>query len=294
MQSFLDRHRAEIAGVLSGFDRLRFAGTFRSMSFLKGFDRFLGAHGVLYKDFSKFVQRVSDRVKAHAQAYAERHQRPLIYLESSSTSKEDLAKRIAARDGIEQGLVCVLSCVEPCRTFALNRNRQTKRLELAQAQRKCLHLYFYYLDREFGLMHVRLQTWLPLTMHVCLNGREYLARRLKRAGIGHEQRDNCFTRIDDLPRAQAMLDDLEKRDWNAFLNALARRLNPWLNGKDSLDTRGYYWTLRESEYATDVMFRSSQELARVYPDLVHHAITHFDCKNVLKFLGRGGNGRFYG
>jgi hypothetical protein len=294
MQSFLDRHRAEIVGVLSGFDRLRFAGIFRSMSFLKGFDRFLGAHGVLYKDFGKFVQSVSARVKAHAQAYAERSGRPLIYLESSSASKEDVAKRIAARDGIEQGLVCVLSCIEPCRTFSINRNRKTKHLELAQTQRKCLHLYFYYLDREFGLMHVRLQTWLPLTMHVCLNGREYLARRLKRAGIGHEQRDNCFTRIDDLPRAQQMLNDLEKRDWTAFLNALARRVNPWLTGKDTLDTRGYYWTLRECEYATDVMFRRSQDLAKVYPTLVRHAVEHFDCKDVLKFLGRGGNGRFQG
>jgi hypothetical protein len=294
MQSFLERHQAGIVGVLSGFDRIRFAGTFRSMSYLQGFDKFLGAVGVLYKDFGKFVERVSDRVKAHARAYAERHGRPVVYLESSNTSKEDLARRIAARDGIQQGLICVLSCVEPCQTYALRRNRETKHLEIMSAQRKCLHLYFYFLDREFGLMHVRLQTWLPLTMHVCLNGREYLARRLTRAGVGYEQRDNCFTRIDDLPRAQQMLDDLEKRDWAGFLNALARRLNPWVGGKDTLDVRGYYWTIRESELATDVMFRSPQALARVYPALVGHAVKHFHCKDVLKFLGRGGNGRFHG
>ena len=60
--------------------------------------------------------------------------------------------------------------------------------------------YFYYVDRQFGLMHVRLQTWLPFTMQICINGREYLARRMDKAGISYERRENCFTRIDDLQK----------------------------------------------------------------------------------------------
>jgi hypothetical protein len=294
VQAFVQRHQADIVGVLSGFDRVRFGGTLHSLDYLQGFDAFLGAHHVLLKDYGAFVERISDRVKAHAKDFAERHERPLLYLESSSTSKEDTARGIAERDGITKGLICVLSCVEPCRTYSVRKNPQTKHLELYATQRKCLFFYFYFLDREFGLMHVRLQTWLPMPIYVCLNGREYLARRLTKAGIGYEQRDNCFTRIDDIPRAQQMLDDLEKRDWAAFLGALARRLNPWLAGPRPLDTRGYYWTIRESEYATDVMFASSKALARVYPALVRHVVDHFSCRDVLRFLGRGGNGRFYG
>jgi len=294
MQRFLQRHQAEMIGVLSGFDRVLFRGTLRSLEYLRGFDAFLGAQGVLYKDFGQFVERLSDCVKAHARAFAERHARPLIYLQSAAVSKEDVARRIAERDGIGQGLVCVLSCVEPCQTYALRKNRETKHLEVVPAQRKCLFLYFYFLDREFGLMHVRLQTWLPMPMQVCLNGREYLARRLDRAGIGYEQRENCFTRIDDVPRAQQMLNDLERRNWTAFLNAFARRLNPWMGGKNPLDLRGYYWTIRESEYATDVMFASPKALASVYPALVRHAIEHFSCHDVLRFLGRRTNCRFSG
>jgi hypothetical protein len=294
VQAFLERHQSRIVGVLSGFDRMRFGGTLRSLDYLQGFDKFLGAMGVLYKDFGKFVERVSDRVKDHARAFAERYGRPLVYLESSSVSKEEMACQIAERDGITRGLVCVLSCVEPCRTYSIRRNRQTKHLELTPARRKCLFLYFYFLDREFGLMHVRLQTWLPLPMQLCVNGREYLARRLARAGIGYEQRDNCFTRIDDLPRAQQMIDDLETRNWVGFLDAFARRLNPWLSGKHPLDTRGYYWTLQESEYATDVMFTSRHALARIYPKLVRHVVEQFSCRDMLRFLGRGGNGRFHG
>lgn len=73
---------------------------------------------------------------------------------------------------------------------------------LRKLPRQCLHIYFYFMDREFGLTYVRLQTWLPMDIQIGLNGREYLARRLDKAGIGYEKKDNCFIRIDDIPRAQ--------------------------------------------------------------------------------------------
>lgn len=50
--------------------------------------------------------------------------RPLQYLASSSLSKEDVAREIAERDGITQGLVCVLTAVEPCQTFTVGPNRE--------------------------------------------------------------------------------------------------------------------------------------------------------------------------
>ena len=294
MQRFLDRHAGSVVGVLSGFDRVLFRGTLRSISYRDGMDRFLSAHCVLYKDFSTFVQRVSERVKKHARDYCEKQGRPFVYVSSSTARKETIARRIADEDRVKQGLVCVLSCVEPCQTFSVRRDRRGKRLELVSATRKCLYLYFYFIDREFGLMHIRLQTWLPMSIQVCLNGREYLARRLDRAGIGYCKEDNCFTHIDDLTKAQEMLDALTGRNWVHFLNALARRVNPWLGRQAGLDLHPYYWTVRESEYATDVMFTDPAALARVYPALVDHALRHFSCQDALRFLGRRTNSRFNG
>jgi hypothetical protein len=119
-------------------------------------------------------------------------------------------RELMERDGVEKGLICVLSCVEPCRSFSVHRNRQKYELELVAGERKCLHVYFYFLDPHFGLMHIRLQTWLPLTMQVCINRREWLARQMQRAGIAYEQKDNCFTMIADLARAQALMDRLAR------------------------------------------------------------------------------------
>jgi hypothetical protein len=291
METFLQRHAEDVIGVLGGFDRLLFRGTLRSISYGDGLDRFLGAVGVKYRDFGAFAEGLSEQIKDHAAALARAEGRPFLYVYSSDQSKEDLARSIAQRDGIEEGLICVLRRVEPCMSFSIKRT-SAKGFGFVAQERKCLHLYFYYLDREFGLMHVRLATWLPFGIQVCLNGREYLARQMTRAGIGFEQRDNCFTRIDDLPRAQAMMDELVTRKWDRFLNAYARRINPLPR---KLKQHDYYWSIRESEYATDVMFEDAAALAKLYPALVDHAIKQFRCHDVLRFLGRRTSpGRFVG
>lgn len=67
-----------------------------------------------------------------------------------------------------------------------------------------MHLDFDVLDPQFGLRHLRLQRWVPLSIHVCLYGRDWLANPWTRAGIGFDQRDNCFVDVDDIAGAQRL------------------------------------------------------------------------------------------
>jgi hypothetical protein len=174
--------------------------------------------------------------------------------------------------------------VEPCQAFDLYRNREQKRLQLVSRQRKCRFFYFYFIDREFGLMHVRLQSWIPFGVQVCLNGRSYLARQMKREGIPFVQKDNTFAAIADVKRAQALLDRLSKRDWSKTLNRWGDRANPLLEWLGFAGPFGYYWSIRQSEVATDVMFRDAQSLREVYASLCRHAIEHFHSRDVMRFL----------
>jgi hypothetical protein len=75
--------------------------------------------------------------------------------------------------------------------------------------RKCSHLYFYYEHARFGFMQLRLQTWFPFQMNLCLNGRHWLARQLDRAGNrgdfvlnGLRNRDLCRATITALLAAR--------------------------------------------------------------------------------------------
>ena len=294
MERFLERHQNRIVGVLSGPDRVLFRGTLLSISHLDGMAMFLSSQRVLYKDFKPYAQRLSDGIIAQAQAIAEEADRPLRYIESARVSKEDLARQIMERDGITNGLICVLTCVEPCQTYAIRRNRASRHLDLVSHEGKCLHVYFYLVDREFGFMHIRLQTWFPFSIQVCVNGREWLAGQLDRAGIGYEKQDNCFVRIDDFRRAQGLFDRFQERRWFKTLDALARRVNPWLDPKARPQLHSYYWTIRQDEYATDIVFKDASALAEIYPRLVHHAIRNFASRDIMRFLGRRTNRRFNG
>jgi len=66
-----------------------------------------------------FLLEQAERRKAHALDLCTRPDWPYECL-GQVTSKEELARNIAGREGITEGLVCVLSVVEPCRTFSLD------------------------------------------------------------------------------------------------------------------------------------------------------------------------------
>lgn len=161
-------------------------------------------------------------------------------------------------------------------------------------ERKCAHLYFYYADHDFGLFHIRRQTWFPFTLQVCVNGREWLGQQLTRLAVEHTRVDNCVTAVADVGRAQRVLDQLSTRRWARLLRQLAERVNPLVRRGTGLSLRSYYWSLQESEVATDVLFRTPADLAAVYPALARHAIEAFGSQDVLRFLGRRMGGRSVG
>lgn len=286
MNEFIERHRDSVIGSLNGFDRVRIRGTLRWLCYPDGLAKHLSKVRVLLKDFKDYVQGFTDRVRAGLEALARTTGRPLEYLASPAVSKEDRARHIAERDGIAQGLICVLTAVEPCRSFEVRGNRGTRQLELRSAVRKCLHYYTYWLDPEWGFYHARVQTWLPLTIHVCLNGREWLARQMDRAGIAYLRRENCFPWVADQAAAQRLLDRQFRVDWQRALNRRLPQFHPAAPELFPGCPTGYYWSIDESEWASDVMFRSAADLARLYPHLIRHATAHLGSREVLRFLGR--------
>jgi hypothetical protein len=294
MERFLERHKDAVFGILSGFDRVLFRGTLRSINYGKGMEIFLSSMKVLFKNFSRYAQGLSKELVANAEGYALQAGRPFIYMQSSRASKEELVKEMIERDDLKEGLVCVLRCVEPCRTWTVRGDRASKHLGLRKEERKCLFLYFYFLDPQFGLLHVRLQSWFPFDIQVCLNGREYLARQMSREKIDYAKVDNCFTRIENLKRAQVLLDRLETYPWIGFLNRFVKIVNPLMTPKAGLNLKGYYWSIRQCEYASDVMFHDSAGLSAIYPTLTNHAINSFGSDDVLRFLGQRTNSRFMG
>jgi hypothetical protein len=279
------RYGDSITAVLSGFDRLRLRGTLRHLFQPTVMEAYLNACRVLIKDFGKFALGLTERIKAAAYASAQQAGRPFEYLPSSQTSKEELARKIARRDGVTSGLIAIFSALENCLSYSVRGNRQTKHIHLVLEPRKCLHLYHYFFHEELGLCHVRVQTWFPFTVDICLNGRDRLACQMDKAGLAYRQRDNCFVWVEDAARAQALLDQQQRTNWCQLLGRLLDQAHPLHQEICRPIAQTYYWTASSSEYATDLLFRNGASLAGLYPRLVHHALRTFASPDVMRFLG---------
>ena len=286
MNQFLAKHAGSVIGTLSGFDRLVFTGTLRHLAYPAGLKLWLWAASVLLKDFAAHAEAMTRRLKEASEALARRTGRPVLFVRSATASKEAIARKIASEDGIETGLICILTAVEPCWSFQIRRGRDEKRLFLEPATRKCLFLYHYQIHSLFGFMHARIQTWAPFRIQICLNGREWLARSMDKAGLGYVRRENCFTWLEDPDKAQRLMNRQVQAAWPDLLNAVAHQLNPAHEEMFRDFPVQYYWSAHQTEWATDILFRDARTLAGLYPKLVHHGLTTFLSPDVMRFLGR--------
>ena len=288
MQDFIERNKTKIKGVLSCFDRMIFRG-YLPLQHGAAMAAFLNQPHVQYDKLKDFLTQTAETLKAHAKRLADEASRPYEHLRKK-IRMERKAREIAARDRIQQGLVCVFTTVEPCRSFSFRFTRNNP--FVATARRQCLHVYYYFIDPKFGLIHIKIQTWFPMTIQVYVNGQEWLARKLTEEGIGFTMLDNVFVDIEEPVRAQHLADRLQSLDWPAILDCYARRVNPLLD--NLLRNQNYYWVTAQSEYATDVRFTSRKALEALYPRLLSHGMLCFGAKEVMSFLGRKLVGQFRG
>jgi hypothetical protein len=83
---------------------------------------------------------------------------------------------------------------------------------------------------------------------------------------------------------QRFSDRFSSLDWPRLLENYAKLVNPLK--KDLLRSMDYYWVTTQSEYSTDILFKSPAQLSELYPRLLSHSTLCFGAKDVMSFLGR--------
>lgn len=122
MGAFEDVHRSRILGSLAMFDRMIFRGHLTRLYNPGAMRALLWTQGYPLKEFSRYAQAATEKITLNAKRIAEEAGRPYIYLENMRTrrpaqTKEEIARSIVERDGVTEGLICVLSVVESCWSF---------------------------------------------------------------------------------------------------------------------------------------------------------------------------------
>jgi len=293
MNTILEQFQDKINGTFSFFDRMIIKGHIRQFFSPSGKKHFLSYNNVLLMDFSAYAEQVTSSLVSHVETFTASSGRPLVYLPSAKTSKEQTARDILSASPVEEGLICTLSTVEYCSTLQPVKQEDGK-LALTNVNRKCKYYYFYFQDEEFGFMHVKLQTWFPFQIQVYLNGRELMRNVFEKNGITYSMYDNSFSELSDVKKAQELAERFDSKKLCRELDHFAYRINPYLNTITDSFGQGYLWCVDQCEYATDVMFKSREALEDIYPSLVEHAFYDFKCTDVFSFLGRKLSNKFQG
>lgn len=280
VNSFLHKHADKITGFLHCPDRLVFRGHL-PITYAQGMENFLARHKILLKDLKDFAPRQAARIKEHAQKLAEQQQRPFIPLRRK-IRMEEAAQRLASQDHVSDGLICVYSRLETCPSFRSVYGKG--RPHLKNESRRCLVFYFYFIDPEYGLMHLRLPTWFPMSIQIYINGHEWLARQLDKHGLNYKRRDNVFLALEDPERTQQLADKLLHKKLSPFFDVLAKRFQPLMS--DLFKGMKYRWVIAQAEFATDILFRDRHALASLYSRLLHHAALKFGSNDILTYFGR--------
>jgi hypothetical protein len=277
MQQFIAKYEKDIQGVMSGFDRVLFRGSLRRLTHSLGMKWYLAENNILCKKYEDHVKDISQKIKKAALEPFQR-QKLLVKHVYGRDDKEQIARAFAAEKGIAEGDVCAFSATEMAPTF------QHYKTDMVIRPRPCLTIYHYRIDPQFGWMHARIQTWFPFYIHVCINGREWLSRRMDREGLRYFRQENCFPWVENIPRAQQLFQEQLQVNWSEQLQPFAQRLNPLHEEIFQNYPAEYYWTGFQCEWATDILFHPGT-LLRLAPLLLEHGMLSFSCPDVLQFLG---------
>ena len=168
----------------------------------------------------RFVQAIS--------AFAEQQLVPIVQFERGQR-KDDVAAQYRARYHALEGVVFIGVAQE--RQFSF---KATKHIVPPHAvhfafsrQSVAVNQYYFYLhDAEWGPAFIKLGTYVPYPVRVCLNGNEWLKQQLRKEAIQFDSLDNGFLWCADPDRLQQLADALNPADVQAFFDRWLERL-PW-------------------------------------------------------------------
>lgn len=283
MKQLINSLGERVLGVASGFDRIVFQGMIRPLMYSEGAMGFFQRRRILFKDARRWVTEQTERLVSAVEEWSLREcGERIAYLPSTSLRKEAIARERQKEKGISTGVVGVWSCVEAGGSYRLVPAEGAPQLRYFNG--RCKHLYIYMDHPEYGFMSIRTQTWLPYKIQIALNGREWLARQLERAGVGFERLGNKVLFVEDFGEMQKLLDQQLATTWWSLLDSFVPIAFPTMNATLGTDL-SYTWTTWQSEWATDLLFRGRSELDSIMGAVMRHAFIGGHPERVLRYFG---------
>jgi hypothetical protein len=264
-----EKYKDQISSVITCYDRILIQGVIPTWSYADGMTGYFLANDIRIFDYASFSQTLTQKVRKNAEQIADENGLEIEFIRKiKAFRKDDRIQEIIRESGKTEGLIHIFSAMEVCNTYKPWHDKETGRTFFKPDKSKCLHYYFYFIDRVYGLCYLRVPTWCPFRLQFYMNGHNLLANKMKKKEIQYETLDNSFSFISDPEYAQKLSDRINPEDIHKALDAFARRYCPVAEEFGY----AYTWTIMQIECATDIIFNSPDYLRPVYDEIIKRAI----------------------
>ena len=183
--------------------------------------------------------QVTEKFRDAVKTMVERDRIPL-YQFNHKERKDDIANDFRRKRGIRDGVVFVGVAQEKAQTF--QGKKVDGRFEYTRDKAVYVnHYYFYIDDADFGPLFLKVCSYAPWAIKLCLNGHEWAKRQLEKKGIVYEALDNGFLSCTERERLQRTCDSLGSQDIDRLFRKWLERIPLPLRPEDR--QAGYDWTL---------------------------------------------------
>jgi hypothetical protein len=183
--------------------------------------------------------QVTEKFREAVKAKAERDKIP-IYSFDHKERKDDVANQMRRQRGVRDEIVFIGVAQEKAQAFS------GKKIggQFAFTRDKAVyvnHYYFYIDDADFGPLFLKVCSYAPWGLKLCLNGHEWAKRQLEQRGIGYEALDNGFLSCAEPEKLQQICDSLGPEDIDRVFRKWLKRIPLPLRAQDR--DAGYDWAL---------------------------------------------------
>jgi hypothetical protein len=183
--------------------------------------------------------QVTEKFRAAVKAQAEQQQIP-VYQFNHKERKDDIANDFRRQRGVQDQIVFIGVAQEKAQAF--NGKKVNGRFEFNRDKAVYVnHYYFYIDDEDFGPLFIKVCSYAPWGIKLCLNGHEWAKRQLEKKKIRYEALDNGFLSCAEPEKLQQVCDALGPEDIDGVFRKWLKRIPLPLRVEDR--QAGYEWDL---------------------------------------------------
>jgi hypothetical protein len=226
-------------------------------------------------------------------AYAQKRDIPLIKCSDTGKRPFEVAAEYAPKDPKKKGVYLILITRAPALVWDVKLCRTgAPHLERRKPWPYVQHYHFHIQDPQWGHMQIRMSGYPPYGIHVTFNGHEWVQRRAQRDRIEIQKVENCFVG-GDVKRLNRLGKKLRSE---AVAGRLGEVIDRWVYSsclcfgltREEQTRSGFHYdySCSQMEYSRNLIFRSPDQLDKVYQGLIDRTARILDVPKLKTIFGR--------